>query len=67
MKKLLSIILSAFILCTAAGAFAACGGEEQTQAPQPRDVVLADFETWAPSFQLMRLINGFGKVTRNSD
>lgn len=30
-------------------------------------IVLADFEQWAPDFQLMKVMEGFGKVSRNTD
>ena len=66
MKKLMALIcvLSASLSLFS---FACCGEEKKTEVKGDTETVIADFESWAPSFQLMRLINGFGKVTENND
>ncbi len=67
MKKTLSIMLAG-VLCTGACAFAACQEEPVvTEETEQNFISLADFEEWGPDFQMLRLINNFGKVTRNKD
>lgn len=69
MKKFAALI---FALCFTAGggvvAFSGCAAEEENLGGEGETVtVIADFETWGPSFQLMRLLNGFGKVSENTE
>lgn len=63
MKKIFVLFLSALmLLCSAA--FVGCGDKESSDGDK---IVVADFEQWAPDFQLMKIYGRFGKVTRNSD
>lgn len=71
MRKSSAILLSA-ILSLSTVSFVGCGGgggeQSSSDAPVESKIIsLADFEEWAPDFQLLRLFNNFGKVTRNSD
>lgn len=64
LKKAICVLLAA----TVVGAATAC----KKKAPPPvdpltADAVLADFETWEDGFQLARIVNGFGKVSVNTD
>ena len=49
-------------LCSAA--FVGCNEQKSSDGNK---IVVADFEQWAPDFQLMKIYGRFGKVTRNSD
>ena len=60
MKKVIVFILS-ILMCVSSIGFFGCGKTAN------KDVILANFEQWGPDFQLIRLFNNFGKVTRNSD
>lgn len=61
MKKILLFILTIIISLSSVGFF---GCNKSTGSSE---VMLANFEQWGPDFQLIRLFNNFGKVTRNSD
>lgn len=61
MKKLIVFVL-AILMCLSPFAFSGCNNNAT-----PKDVVLADFEEWAPDFQLMTVYNRFGKITQNAD
>lgn len=63
MKKIISLIL--VLVCTFS-AFGIAGCQEPEQEVT-NEIVLADFEQWKPDFQLLRLFNNFGKVTRNDN
>ena len=68
MKKTTAAAFAAgMVLCSVA--FTACKteGNSATKGQEDTYTVIADFESWAPSFQLMRIMNGFGKVTENND
>lgn len=62
MKKLALFIIAAVIIVCSFG-LVGCGKDEK----KSDDVVLADFEKWAPDFQIMRPMNNFGVVSQNSD
>ncbi len=68
MKKSWTIALAAMlgILCIPASA---CDSkkDDQTAGEELSYVSLADFEQWGPDFQMLRIYNNFGKVTRNKD
>ena len=69
-KKLLTLTaLGAVCALTAvAGACSAGGGDSSTQTPErARVVTIADFEEWAPSFQLIRTGQTFGAIHVNKD
>ena len=71
MKKLISAALFASILLSAVP-LSACDNkndEHEVETPAGGDQVsvLADFETWNPSFSLCRILGGFGKVSENTD
>ena len=71
MKKLISAALFACILLSAVP-LSACvnkNDEHEVETPAGGDQVsvLADFETWNPSFSLCRILGGFGKVSENTD
>ncbi len=61
----ISLLLSSLISC-----FAASGcikQDEQAQSGGENQTVLADFEEWAPDFQLLRLREEFGAIDVNTD
>lgn len=72
MKKILATILA----CSCVLSVSACDitsifpfgedGKDKNEIPQG-DVLFADFETWAPNFQLCRISTNFGKVSINSE
>lgn len=66
MKKFLSLILSGLVF---AGVLAATGCKPKDENKQDKyeEIVLADFERWAPDFQIMRLMGKFGAVDVNTD
>lgn len=65
-KRIISLVLTLAVLLSAS-ALAGCG-EKKPEAETPaKEFAFANFEQWGPDFQLMRLINKFGVVTRNSD
>lgn len=66
-KKLLACGLSVLTGLASFGTLAACKEPTDETATTDNEIVLADFEKWGPDFQLLRLINNFGKVTRNED
>ncbi len=57
-KKVLCILLALLMLL----GVSACKTKEKLV-----EIVLADFENWAPDFQLLRVPSNFGRVTRNDD
>lgn len=66
MKKIIRIVLACVL---ALGCFAVtlgCG-KTDVQATQDGDVILADFENYAPDFTLCRISSSFGKVSVNTD
>ena len=66
MKKLINILL-ALILGLSTIAFGGCKTATQSGKKNDSEIILADFEQWAPDFQLISLHNKFGKITRNED
>ncbi len=70
MKKILNILLAG-MLGASAIAVSGCKDEsqsgEQNATGNANEIVLADFEQWAPDFQLMSVHNKFGKISRNED
>ncbi len=70
MKKILNILLAG-MLGMSAIAFGGCNTElqsnEQNGTSNANEIVLANFEQWAPDFQLISLHNKFGKISRNED
>ncbi len=69
MKKIIVLILTVLMSISSLCAFGCLEKvDDQTiNATNNSDVMLADFEQWGPDFQLIRLFNNFGKVTRNKD
>lgn len=65
MKKL-ACILAAITACSVLCGMSACKNVDAPTA-EPSEITFANFEQWGPDFQLMRLINNFGVVTRNED
>lgn len=70
-RKFLAVLIALLAMCSLA--FVACnksngadGGNDGQIANENR-VVLADFEQWAPDFQIMRLMESFGAVDVNAD
>lgn len=63
MKKTVSLLLTMAIALGAFG-FVGCKKAEVTEKST---VVFADFEQWAPDFQLMRPMSNFGVVSVNED
>ena len=63
--KVLSIgVLCALLMC---GVVVGCSDNTEPTETPPGQVVLADFEKWAPDFQTLRLRNEFGSVDVNKD
>lgn len=54
------------ILFGAVGWAGGCKSEKKDVA-ETKEVVVCNFEQWAPDFQLIRLINNFGRVTQNDN
>lgn len=77
MKKILALSLSVLTCFGSLGWIAGCNSSSSTDEEENKEIVsteeeskeiiFANFEQWGPDFQLMRLINNFGKVTRNED
>ena len=65
-ERVLTFILSFFMLFAVFN-FTACSKQVEDNSVTQNEIVFADFEQWGPYFQLLRLINNFGKVTRNED
>ena len=65
MRKIASLLLIAVSLTTTM-TFAGCK-KEKTEESKPQTVMFADFEQWAPDFQLMRVMSNFGAVSVNED
>ena len=62
------LVLASTLLATAVGlgvAGVACGSDNGTK--NANQVVLADFEEWAPDFQILRLREEFGAIEVNSN
>lgn len=70
MKKIVNILLAG-MLGTSAIAFGGCktdgGSAQPSETGNANEVVLANFEQWAPDFQLITVHNKFGKISRNED
>ncbi len=68
MKKLTSVFLAITTSLSLFSTFG-CSGEEEALKTEanPKQIVLADFESWAPSFQMMTVYDHFGRVTQNKD
>ena len=66
MKKFLSLILSGLVF---AGVLAAtgCKPKDENKQDKHEEIVLANFEQWAPDFQILRLMGSFGAVDVNTD
>ena len=66
MKKFLSLILSGLVF---AGVLSATGCKPKDENKQDKyeEIVLANFEQWAPDFQILRLMGRFGAVDVNTD
>ena len=72
MKRIIKNIFAAILICVSLVSVCACGGfsntsEEQSVTENSNEVLFADFEKWAPDFQLCRISNYFGKVSMNTD
>ena len=65
MRKLKYIVCAVLCLCL----LPLGGCKKQSDAPAADDtaIKIADFEQWAPDFQLMRVMENFGRVTKNED
>ena len=66
MKKIFGLMLS-FVLLFSLFSFVGCNENESKGDTQAGEVVIADFEKWAPDFQIMRPMNSFGVVSVNED
>ena len=63
--KIASFILATVSMLSTFSLFA-CDKTKEVQAGE-NQVLFADFESWEPDFQLMKVYNEFGRVTRNKD
>ena len=62
--KLIALALAAAMLFS----LPACKKKtEDPDAALKEDVLLNDFEAWAPDLQLARFMNGFGKISLNKN
>ncbi len=66
MKKITTLSMAA-LLALSCLPIVACKDQGETPPPEADYVSLANFEQWGPDFQMLRLFNNFGKVTRNED
>lgn len=64
MKKIIRSILICILVL---GAFSAFGCNGKTNAQEPDEITLVDFENYAPDFSLCRISSNFGKVSVNTD
>ena len=55
-----------FILLVAAAAFSACGGTEDEEE-ETFSFVYADYEKWAPDFQVVKVLENAGAIYVNND
>lgn len=67
MKRLKKIAALALSLCFIVPLCGCAGKTENTENVESNVITVADFEQWAPDFQLMRVMPNFGKVTENTD
>ena len=68
MKKTLVKILAGLLAVTGSLAAFGCGDRNDTPTEErPAQYTLADFEAWAPDFQLCRISSTFGQVSMNTD
>ena len=71
MKKILNVLLAGILGISAMAFGVGCQtkpqAEEQSATGNANEVVVANFEQWAPDFQLITLHNYFGKISRNED
>lgn len=65
MKKIICFILS-IVTSLSLFAFSGCSKKNEEQKPE-KQFAFANFEQWGPDFQLMRLVQNFGVVKRNSN
>ncbi len=64
MRKVLSMALAAV---TVFGMASLAGCDKKDESPALETAVFADFENWAPDFQLMRPMSNFGVVSVNEN
>lgn len=64
-KNIFSLIMC-FILLVAAAAFSACGGTEDEEE-ETFSFVYADYEKWAPDFQVVKVLENAGAIYVNND
>lgn len=68
MKKTLVKVLAGLLAVTGSLAAFGCGDRNDTPTEErPAQYTLADFENWAPDFQMCRISSTFGKVSMNTD
>lgn len=72
MKRIFKKILATVLACSCMVSVSACNlpffnNENSSTEVKEGEVLFADFETWAPNFQLCRISTNFGKVSMNSD
>ena len=69
MLRKLSLFILALFIMTLSFSMIACKEKAvvDPDAALKQDVLLCDFEEWAPDFQTIRFMNGFGRVSKNED
>lgn len=69
MLRKFSLIILALFIMTLSFSMVACKEKApiDPDAALKQDVLLCDFEEWAPDFQTIRFMNGFGRVSKNED
>lgn len=67
MKKYFSFMLVLLLTLGIVSSLGSCNKKNEEPAPTKGEITIADFEEWAPDFQLIRVNANFGKVSRNED
>ena len=60
--KILIVSLLAVAVLTAG-----CTDPAASSQNEENNIIVCDFEAWAPDFQLIRVMDGFGTITQNTD
>ena len=66
MKRILTLTLAA-VCALGTVSLTACKEEKKVSEAEKLTTTLVDFEEWAPDFQNIRMITGFGVITRNAN
>ena len=71
MKKIKILVVLLLVVMIGCVALSSCGKikkeSEKSESNDNKNVILADFEEWAPDFQLLKLREEFGAIDVNKD